>query len=79
VWAGPFCTVHLGYLGAEVIKIESHHHLDLTRRLPMYPQGVEPGINRCSIFNQWSQGKKSVLINLSTPEGIDRQRAGEQE
>ena len=70
VWAGPFCTVHLGYLGAEVIKIESHHHLDLTRRLPMYPQGVEPGINRCSIFNQWSQGKKSALINLSTPEGI---------
>jgi crotonobetainyl-CoA:carnitine CoA-transferase CaiB-like acyl-CoA transferase len=70
VWAGPFCTLHLAYLGAEVIKIESHSHLDLTRRLPVYPPGSEPGINRSAIFNQWGQGKKSVLFNLSKPEGV---------
>lgn len=70
VWAGPFCTLHLAHLGAEVIKIESNSHLDLTRRLPVYPPDSEPGINRCAIFNQWSQGKKSVLFNLTKPEGI---------
>jgi crotonobetainyl-CoA:carnitine CoA-transferase CaiB-like acyl-CoA transferase len=70
VWAGPFCTMHLAHLGAEVIKIESQAHLDLTRRLPLYPPDVEPGVNRCPLFNQWSQGKKSLLLNLTKPEGV---------
>jgi len=70
VWAGPFCTMHLAHLGAEVIKIESHTRLDLTRRLPFYPKDVEPGINRCALFNQWNQGKKSVLLNLTSAQGI---------
>jgi len=70
VWAGPFCTMHLAHLGAEVIKIESRSHLDLTRRLPMFPRDVEPGLNRNVLFNQWSLGKKSVAMNLTKPEGI---------
>jgi len=70
VWAGPFCTMHLAHLGAEVIKIESRSHLDLTRRLPLYPKGVAPGIDRNGLFNQWSQGKKSVSVNLTKAEGI---------
>lgn len=70
VWAGPFCTLHLAHLGAEVIKIESRSHLDLTRRLPLFPRDVEPGVNRSVIFNQWSLGKKSVALNLSKAEGV---------
>jgi crotonobetainyl-CoA:carnitine CoA-transferase CaiB-like acyl-CoA transferase len=70
VWAGPFCTMHLAHLGAEVIKIESNARLDLTRRLPIYAAGVEPGVNRCALFNQWGQGKKSLLLNFTTPEGV---------
>jgi len=31
---------------------------------------MEPGVNRCALFNQWSQGKKSLLLNLTKPEGI---------
>lgn len=70
VWAGPFCALHLAHLGAEVIKIESHVHVDAARRLPYYPTGMEPGVNRCALFNQWGQGKKSLLLNLSTAQGI---------
>ncbi len=54
VWAGPFCcTLHLAHLGAEVIKIESHTRPDMTRRLPLYPLGMDPGLNRSGLFNQW--------------------------
>jgi crotonobetainyl-CoA:carnitine CoA-transferase CaiB-like acyl-CoA transferase len=70
VWAGPFCALQLAHLGAEVIKIESQKHTDLARRLPYYPKGMEPGVNRCALFNQWGQGKKSVLLNLTEAKGI---------
>jgi crotonobetainyl-CoA:carnitine CoA-transferase CaiB-like acyl-CoA transferase len=70
VWAGPFCAMHLAHLGAEVIKIESQAHLDLARRLPYYPRDMEPGVNRCALFNQWGQGKKSLLLNLTTEQGL---------
>lgn len=72
VWAGPFCTMHLAYLGAEVIKIESSTRPGLGRRLPIHPLGVEPTLDTCGYFNQWDQGKKSVEIDLSTPAGIEQ-------
>jgi crotonobetainyl-CoA:carnitine CoA-transferase CaiB-like acyl-CoA transferase len=70
VWAGPYCTMHLAHLGAEVIKIESQARIDITRRLPLYPVDMEPGVNRSGLFNQWSLGKKSMLLNFGKPEGI---------
>jgi benzylsuccinate CoA-transferase BbsF subunit len=70
VWAGPYCTMHLAYLGAEVIKIESQVHLDLMRRLPIAPRGVKPGFDASGPFNQWNQGKKSIRLNLGKAEGI---------
>lgn len=70
VWAGPFCALQLAHLGADVIKIESQTRPDLARRLPYYPKDMEPGVNRCALFNQWGQGKKSILLNLTDPKGI---------
>ena len=71
VWAGPYCTMYLAHLGAEVIKIESNTRIDITRRLPMYPKGMKAGVNRSGLFNQWSLGKKSLLLNFSKAEGIE--------
>lgn len=70
VWAGPYCAMHLAYLGAEVIKIESQAHLDLMRRLPIAPRGVKPGVDSSGPFNQWNQGKKSIQLNLGKAEGL---------
>ena len=70
VWAGPYCTMHLTHLGAEVIKIESQARVDVTRRLPMYPKGMKGGVNRSGVFNQWAFGKKSLLLNFTKPEAI---------
>ena len=70
VWAGPYCTMHLAYLGAEVVKIESRAHLDLMRRLPIAPKGVKPGYDASGPFNQWNQSKKSIQLNLRKAEGL---------
>lgn len=70
-WAGPFCSLNLAHLGAEVIRIESASRPDLYRRLPLFPVGIEEGLNCSGMFNQWNQGKASVTVNLGHAEGID--------
>ena len=69
VWAGPHCTMILGALGAEVLKVESSRRLDLTRRASVHARELPPGPNRNGYFNQLGQHKKSVGIDLSRPEG----------
>ncbi|MEM7323672.1 MAG: CoA transferase [Actinomycetota bacterium] len=71
VWAGPYCGMHLAYLGAEVIKVESAKRPGLGRRLPLHPPDVTPTLNTSAYFNQWDQGKLSVEIDLATVEGRD--------
>jgi crotonobetainyl-CoA:carnitine CoA-transferase CaiB-like acyl-CoA transferase len=70
-WAGPFCSLNLAHLGAEVIRLESALRPDLYRRLPVHPEGEEETLNTSGMFNQWNQGKSSIAVNLRSPEGID--------
>lgn len=70
VWAGPHGAMQLAHLGAEVIKIESEVHTDMTRRLRLPPTGMKQGPNRSGVFNQWNQGKKSIQLNVGTPRGL---------
>lgn len=79
VWAGPHCTLILGALGAEVLKVESSRRLDLTRRASVHARELPPGPNRNGYFNHLGQHKKSVGIDLSKPEGrgLVRSLAGE--
>ncbi|MCP5028604.1 MAG: hypothetical protein GY929_20195, partial [Actinomycetia bacterium] len=74
-WAGPFCTLNLAHLGADVIKVESRTRPDLGRRLPVYQPGVEPTLDNCGYFNQWGQNKRSAEIDLRHPEGIATAKA----
>jgi benzylsuccinate CoA-transferase BbsF subunit len=68
-WAGPFCNLQLAYLGAEVIKVESTLRPCVTRALPSFADGIV-GPNRAGYFNQYNQGKKSILMNLANPDAI---------
>ncbi|MEM7080321.1 MAG: CoA transferase [Pseudomonadota bacterium] len=70
-WAGPYCSMNLAHLGAEVIRLESAERPDLYRRLPVHVPELDEGLNRSGMFNQWNQGKHSVGVDLSTDEGID--------
>lgn len=71
VWAGPFCTMHLAHLGADVVKVESAKRPSLGRRLPIHPVGIEPTLNTCGYFNQWDQGKRSVELDLADPAALE--------
>ncbi|UCG62263.1 MAG: CoA transferase [Candidatus Zixiibacteriota bacterium] len=67
VLSGPFCTLHLAQLGAEVIKIEVPDGGDLARRL-----GNVPALNKDLMgtsFLAQNANKKSVTLNLKTEEG----------
>jgi crotonobetainyl-CoA:carnitine CoA-transferase CaiB-like acyl-CoA transferase len=70
VWAGPFCSLQLAYLGAEVIRIESSKRLCATRCLPPYVDN-KPGPNRAGPYNQWSQNKLSIELNLARKEAVE--------
>lgn len=65
VLAGPCATHHLRCLGAEVIKIERPNTGDATRELAVRPEleGLPP------TFRALNAGKKSVVLDLATPEG----------
>ncbi|HVN83667.1 MAG TPA: CoA transferase [Candidatus Binatia bacterium] len=70
VWAGPFCTLQLAHLGAEVIRIETSTRICVTRLLPPWADG-EFGVNRSGYFNQYNQGKRSLALDLKQPGAID--------
>ncbi|NLI15432.1 MAG: CoA transferase [candidate division Zixibacteria bacterium] len=67
VLSGPFCTLHLSLLGAEVIKIENPDGGDLARKL-----GNVPKLNKelmGTSFLAQNANKKSLTLNLKFDEG----------
>lgn len=68
VAVGPTIARALADHGAEVLKIESVTRLDLGRRLAPYRDGVV-GVNRSTWFSTFNTSKRSVALNLQTPDG----------
>lgn len=67
VLAGPYCSMILGDLGAEVIKVESPHQGDETRKWgPPFQNGVS------AYYLCANRNKKSVTIDLKSPDGIEQ-------
>ena len=70
VGAGPRATKDLADNGATVIKIESRKRPDLGRLSPPFAGG-QKNLDGSAFFAQTNTSKKSVTINLSTPEGVE--------
>jgi crotonobetainyl-CoA:carnitine CoA-transferase CaiB-like acyl-CoA transferase len=66
VLSGPFATLHLALLGAEVIKIENPVDGDLARKLGNVPE-LNDKLMGTSFLAQ-NANKKSVTLNLKEPE-----------
>jgi len=69
VLSGPFCTLHLALLGAEVVKIENPKAGDLARVL-----GNVPKLNKMLMgtsFLAQNANKRSLTLNLKAEEGKD--------
>jgi crotonobetainyl-CoA:carnitine CoA-transferase CaiB-like acyl-CoA transferase len=67
VLAGPFATLHLALLGAEVVKIENPKDGDLARKLGILPELNEQLMG--TSFLAQNANKKSVTLNTKSPEG----------
>jgi crotonobetainyl-CoA:carnitine CoA-transferase CaiB-like acyl-CoA transferase len=64
ILAGPFGSMFLGDMGAEVIKIEEPAKGDDTRGWPPFVSG------EATYFLSVNRSKKSLTINMKAPEGI---------
>ena len=76
VFAMPYCGAYLADLGAEVIKVETHHNafVDTTRTLNgPYPDN-EPGelyYERGGTFHTLNRGKLSVTLDLRSEAALE--------
>ena len=62
--AGPFCTMMLGDMGADIIKIEEPERGDETRGWTPFWNGES------TQFVSFNRNKRSLSVNLKEPEGI---------
>jgi benzylsuccinate CoA-transferase BbsF subunit len=75
---GALATRLLADFGAEVIRIEDRHRLDMPRRLPLYKGGrirsygeedAKPDPNKGGMFNNCNRNKLGITVNMRDPEG----------
>lgn len=70
-WAGPYATMMLALMGAEVIKIESIKRIDLARKSAFTTGQRFIGVDQSSVFNDLNMNKLSVTVNLSHPQAAE--------
>ncbi len=65
VLAGPFCSMLLADMGADVIKLEMPGRGDDSREFPPFKEGES------LYYVNLNRGKRSITVNLKSPEGVE--------
>ena len=72
-WIGPFATLVMADLGAEVIKVESHRRPDVWRHAANNPPALADAkgakVNHSWYFNSVSRNKRSLCLDLGSADG----------
>lgn len=63
---GPYATMMLADMGAQVLRVESPDRMDLTRMTPPHEGGV------ATAHAYLNRGKRSMALNLKEPEAVER-------
>jgi len=70
-WAGPYGTMLLAFMGAEVIKIESTKRPDHSRMRSLAAGPTFGGPDHAPIFNDLNLSKMSITLDLSQPKAVE--------
>ena len=72
-WIGPFATLIMADLGAEVVKVESHRRPDVWRHAANSPPALAGAkgqkVNHSWYFNSVNRNKRSLCLDLGAPDG----------
>jgi crotonobetainyl-CoA:carnitine CoA-transferase CaiB-like acyl-CoA transferase len=73
ILAGPYCTMMLGDLGADVIKVERPGRGDDSRGWgpPFVGAPYGPYAGESAYFMAANRNKRSITVNLKSPEGLE--------
>ena len=74
-WAGSFAGLQLGFLGAELIKVEGGRRPDGTRYVSMDARKLSPEYETGGYYHEWNRNKHSAVINMDTLEGRELMHA----
>ena len=67
--SGPYCTMLLGDMGADVIKVERPDGGDDARRMPPFVEGRKGPAS--APFGIWNRNKRSIALDLKQPDDLD--------
>jgi benzylsuccinate CoA-transferase BbsF subunit len=74
VWAGPYASSLLGYMGADIIKVESQGRIDQTRKGSIMTGDIFNGYDSSPTFNNANLNKKGITLDITKPEGAELAR-----
>jgi len=74
ILAGPWAGQLLADLGADVIKVESPEGDDTRKWGPPFVEGKEGENLSAAYYHSCNRGKRSVVIDFSTPDGAEKIR-----
>ena len=70
-WAGPYATMLLALMGAEVIKIETRKRPDHSRLRSVVTGPVAWDPDKSPIFNDLNLNKMAITLDLAKPRAVE--------